>query len=224
MVNPIIISLATVLLPGISRSIANQDKEILNQQMDSSFAFITLLGIPVSAGLLVFAPEFLQVFTGPQYRDAVPAMQITAGLAFIIGLGNIFGLQLLVPGGFRKQYMVSTLFGVVISLGLNILLIRTLRETGAAIAMIAAETAVTVVSFYFVRKLIPIHFNWNLILQSVLICLLFLPVAWLVRMWDTTFVIRLITEVILCATLYFAFQILILRERHLIELLHRQWR
>jgi O-antigen/teichoic acid export membrane protein len=102
--------------------------------------------------LLVFAPEFLYVFTGPQYSGAIPAMQITASLSFILGLGNIFGLQLLIPGGFRKQYLIATLFGVGISLGLNIILIGPFRETGAAVAMMTAETAVTLVSWYYVRK------------------------------------------------------------------------
>ncbi|TSA32153.1 MAG: hypothetical protein D4R64_16640, partial [Porphyromonadaceae bacterium] len=62
MVIPIIGSLATVLIPGISRSIVDQDNSSLNKLMDSSFAFICLLGIPVSAGLLIFAPEIMHVF------------------------------------------------------------------------------------------------------------------------------------------------------------------
>ncbi len=224
MVIPIIISLATVLLPGISRSIAGQDQLSLGKMMDSSFAFISLLGIPVSAGLYVFAPEMLHVFTSTDFVDAIPAMRITAGLAFVIGLGNIFGLQLLIPGGFRKQYLIATIFGAGISLVLNILLIGPLHETGAAIAMMAAETGVTLVCFYYIRKRIPINFNWKLVVQAIGICLLFLPVAWLVRSWDVTPLIRLLVAVASCAGLYFAVLIFVLRERHILELLQRKWR
>lgn len=224
MVIPVIISLATVLIPGITRSIAGQDRDSLHKSLDGSFAFISLLGIPVSAGLLVFAPEFIYVFTGPKFMDAVPAMQISAGLAFVIGLGNLFGLQLLVPGGFRNQYLIATLFGVGISLILNSILIKPFREDGAAIAMIAAELSVTLVSFYFVRKKIPVPLNWMVVLKAILICTLFLPVAWLLRSWDTTPLIRLLTGVILCAGLYFSILIFILKERHLLELTKRQWR
>jgi len=224
MVIPIIISLATVLIPGISRSIAGQDKLSLEKMMDSSFAFICLLGIPVSAGLLVFAPEFLMVFTGPKFGDAKTAMQITAGLAFVIGLGNIFGLQLLIPGGFRKQYLIATLVGVGLSLVLNTLLIGPYGQNGAAVAMMAAETGVAGVSFYYIRKRIPIKFNWTLVVQAIGICLLFLPVAWLVRSWDTKPLIRLLVAVTSCAGLYFAILIFVLRERHLLELIQRKWR
>jgi len=224
MVIPIIGSLATVLIPGISRSIAGQDNSSLNKLMDSSFAFICLLGIPVSAGLLIFAPEIMHVFTGPGYADAIPAMQISASLAFILGLGNLFGLQLLIPGGFRKQYLIATLFGVVISLGLNFLLIGPFGHTGAAIAMMTTEVAVTLVSWYFVRKKFLITFNWMLVMQAIGTCLFFLPVAWLLRTWDTIPLIRLLVAVGICAGLYFSIQILVLRERHILEIIKWRWR
>jgi len=218
MLIPIIFSLATVLIPGISRTIADKDTISLMKLMDRSFAFICLLGIPVSAGLLVFAPEFLYVFTGPQYSGAIPAMQITASLSFILGLGNLFGLQLLIPGGFRKQYLIATLFGVGISLVLNIILIGPFRETGAAVAMMAAETAVTLVTWYYVRKNFTLSFNWMLALKSIGTCLLFLPVAWILRSWDTTPLIRLIFAVGLCAGSYFIVQLFIFREKHINDL------
>ena len=224
LVIPVIGSLATVLIPGISRSIADRNDGALKKLIDNSFAFICLLGIPVSAGMLVFAPEIMHVFTGPKFAEAIPAMQITAFLAFFIGLGNLFGLQLLIPGGFRKQYMIATLIGVVISLSLNFLLIGRYGHTGAAIAMMATEITVSAVCWYFVRKRYPINFNWMLVLQTIGICLLFVPVAWLLRSWDTIPLVRLIFAVAMCAGLYFAIQIFVLREKHILEIIQRKWR
>ena len=174
--------------------------------------------------MLVFAPEIMHVFTGPKFAEAIPAMQITAFLAFFIGLGNLFGLQLLIPGGFRKQYMIATLIGVVISLSLNFLLIGRYGHTGAAIAMMATEITVSAVCWYFVRKRYPINFNWMLVLQTIGICLLFVPVAWLLRSWDTIPLVRLIFAVAMCAGLYFAIQIFVLREKHILEIIQRKWR
>ena len=221
---PVIGSLATVLIPGISRSIANRDSDALHQLIDRSFAFICLLGIPVSAGLLIFAPELILVFAGPEYAEAIPAMQITASLAFFVGLGSLFGLQLLIPGGFRQQYLIATLVGVFISLTLNFLLIGPYGHSGAAVAMMVTEIAVSLVCWIFVRKRYPITFNWKLMMQTMLVSLLFVPVAWLLRSWDTIPLVRLIFAVAMCAGLYFAIQIFVLRERHILEIIQRKWR
>lgn len=224
LVIPIIGSLATVLIPGISRSIADHDGKTLKKLIDNSFAFICLLGIPVSAGMLVFAPEIVHVFTGPKFAEAIPAMQITASLAFFVGLGSLFGLQLLIPGGFRQQYLIATLVGVFISLTLNFLLIGPYGHNGAAMAMMVTEMAVSLVCWIFVRKRYPIAFNWKLMMQTMLICLLFVPVAWLLRSWETIPLIRLIFAVALCAGLYFSIQIFVVRERHILEIIQRKWR
>jgi O-antigen/teichoic acid export membrane protein len=219
---PVIASLGMVLIPRITQSIENKDENSFNRLTDTSFAFICLLGIPLSSGLLVFAPEIMTVFSGPGFADAIPAMQISASLAFIIGLGHLFGLQLLIPGGYQKQYLRATLFGVVTSLVLNILLISSFRERGAAVAIVMGELAVSSASWYYVRRKFSLTFNWMLVLKAILPCLLFIPVAIVLRNLDISPIIRLVIAVGICPCIYFLIQIFVFKEQYIRVLYKRR--
>lgn len=214
---PVIASLGVVLIPKITRSLASGDQAALRMQTNQSFAFICLLGIPVSAGLLIFAPEIMILFSGTGFTDAIPAMQMTASLAFIIGLGHLFGLQLLIPGGYEKKYLLATIFGMATSLLVNILLIPEFREKAAASAIVLSEVVVTGISFYFVNRLFSLKFNWLLVIKAILACLIFIPVAVLLREIFSGPAIRLVIAVISSAGLYFLIQFTVFRDKHVRE-------
>jgi O-antigen/teichoic acid export membrane protein len=111
-----------------------------------------ILGIPISIGFLVFAKEFILALSGPEFASATLTMQITAPLAIIIGLGHLFGFQLLIPAGLEKKYLIATMAGMLVSVALNLLLISSLKDKGAAIAIMGGEMTVTFISFYWVNK------------------------------------------------------------------------
>jgi O-antigen/teichoic acid export membrane protein len=197
--------------------LAAGDRITLRTLTERSFAYICLLGIPISAGLLVFAPEIMILFSGAGFEGAVPAMQISAALAILIGLGHLFGLQLLIPGGYEKKYLLATLAGMAVSLTINLLLIPVWKERGAALAMVISEVMVTGVSFWFVNRIFSLRFNWTPILKSLATCLVFIPVALLLRETIDGLLLRLIIAVLACAGLYFLIQVAVFRDRHLRE-------
>ncbi len=214
---PVIASLGVVLIPKITRSLASGDGSELKNLVEHSFAYICLLAVPLSAGLLIFAPEIMVVFSGSGFTDAIPAMQITSALALIIGFGHLFALQILIPGGHERKYLYATLCGVAISLIINLLLTPLFQEKGAAVAIIFAELAVTTLSFYYVKELHGLNFNWILVLKSMVSCLVFIPVAIGLRDLISESWIRLIIAVVASAGLYFLIQITIFREKQVRE-------
>jgi len=181
LVIPLIASLGVVLIPRITQALNSGNRTSVQELSEKSFAFICLIGIPVSFGLYAFAPEIMVLFSGAGFADAIPAMQITAALPFIIGLGHLFGLQLLIPGGYEKKYLIATFFGMITSLVLNFSLISAYRQNGAAVANMTSEIIVTMISIWFVRKYVSIKVNWTLVLTSTICCLIFIPMAWLLR-------------------------------------------
>ena len=214
---PVITTLGVVLMPQITQCLAAGDRTTLRTLTERSFAYICLLAIPISAGLLVFAPEIMILFSGVGFEGAVPAMQISAALAILIGLGHLFGLQLLIPGGYEKKYLLATLAGMAVSLTINLLLIPVWKERGAALAMVISEVMVTGASFWFVSRIFSLRFNWTLILKSLAACLVFIPVALLLRETIDGLLLRLIIAVLACAGLYFLIQVAVFRDRHVRE-------
>jgi O-antigen/teichoic acid export membrane protein len=209
---PLVASLGTVLIPRITQSIASFDTALTQSLTDKSFSFICLLGIPISFGLFIYSREIMMVFSGNQFMDAILTMQIASPLVFLIGLGSIFGSQLLIPSGNERGYLVATVFGLVVSLLLNLTLIVPFRDKGTAVATVVSELVVSVVSFYFVKKRMKLSFDWGLGVKALLACLIFVPVALVVREVFVSDFIRLGVEVVMCVGLYFGIQIFVFKE------------
>jgi O-antigen/teichoic acid export membrane protein len=209
---PLVASLGTVLIPRITQSIDINDGKLTQRLTDKSFSFICLMGIPISFGLFIYSPEILMVFSGNQFMDAIPTMQIASPLVFLIGLGSIFGSQLLIPSGNEKGYLIATVFGLVISLVLNLTLIGIFKDKGTAFATVMSELVVSFTSFYYVNKRMKLNFNWKLAFNALVASLIFIPVALVVRYFEANYFIRLGIEVIVCAGLYFMVQIFIFKE------------
>ena len=209
---PLVASLGTVLIPRITQSISGFDNKLTQSLMDKSFSFICLLGIPISFGLFIYAREIMMVFSGKEFMDAVLTMQIAAPLVFLIGLGSIFGMQLLIPSGNERGYLVATVFGLVVSLVLNLTLISEFRDKGTAVATVVSELVVSFVSFYYVKRSMGLRFEWGLAIKALGACLIFVPVAFVVRGVVGNEFLRLGVEVVSCTTLYFLIQIYVFKE------------
>ena len=209
---PLVASLGTVLIPRITQSIVSKDELLLQKLAGQSFSFICLLAIPISLGLFLYAPEIIIVFSGSQYLDAIPTMQIAAPLVILIGLGSIFGPQLLISSGKEKIFFIATVFGMITSVVLNVILIRLFRDKGAAIATIMAELVVTGIAYYFVYTQMKLRFNWGLGLKAVLASLVFIPIGIVVRDFAPNTFIRLGIEIISCTIVYFSIQLFVFKE------------
>jgi PST family polysaccharide transporter len=73
-------------------------------------------------------------------------------LPLIIGLSNIFGIQVLLPHGYKKEFSVILLSSGLISLLTLIPLCYFLDAEGAAISVVITETIVTLLMLYTIRK------------------------------------------------------------------------
>lgn len=212
---PLATSLGTVLIPGITQSIVFKDTILLQKLANQSFSFICLLAIPITFGLFLYAPEIIMVFSGTKFLEAVPTMQIATPLVFLIGLGTIFGQQLLIPNGNEKGYFVATISGMVASVVLYLCLIPLFRDKGAALATVVGELIVSATAYYFVCRKMDLHFNWLLALKALIVSLLFIPIAFFVRSYIPNIPVRLIIAIISCAGSYFTIQLFIFKEQQL---------
>jgi len=221
---PLITSLGTVLIPRIAKSIDINNNTERDIHVYQSFSFICLFGIPISVGLYVFAPEIMLAFSGAKFSGAVLTLQLISPVIFLVGLGHLFGMQLLIPGGFEKQYLLATLFGMMASLFLNLLLISTFKDKGAAVALLAAEGIVSFIAYLFVWRKMKIRLNWSLAVKALAASLLFIPVALLLRSTHASLVFGLFMSVLISATLYFIVQIFIFKETLLRGMIFSVWK
>lgn len=131
---PLIISMAvaTALLPAASEAVSLKDKNLLKTYINQSYRYVTLLVLPLSVGIMIFAAPILNVI-GPAYVYGATALQILAiGMLFF----TIYTISSSIAQGLGKPYlpMVILVVGTLLDLGLSIYLVPILGINGTAIA------------------------------------------------------------------------------------------
>lgn len=150
----LVTTLGTVMLPRMSAIYASGDEEKLNKYLNQSFCGVALVTLPMSVGLAVVSGDFVPLFLGNEFANAVPTMMILSSVILAIALSNVSGVQYLLPSNRTKQFTGSVVAGALTNVLFNTLLIPRYGASGAAVATLIAETVVLLVQVSFIRRAI----------------------------------------------------------------------
>ncbi len=203
---PFITSLGVILLPNLSKGFNDNNQTQVQGLLNKSFLYISFFSIPIAMGLYVLAPEFIYVFSGMKFLNAIPCMQILSLLPVFIGFGYFFSIQILVPLGKNKEIFYSVVVGMLIGFALNFLFVPRMNEKGAAIANVTCEAIVTILYYYFIKKEYSFHYDWGLLLKSLLSSLFFIPIVLSVRSLNLNELFTLSISIVICSLSYFMAQ------------------
>ncbi|MFQ3612154.1 MAG: lipopolysaccharide biosynthesis protein [Cyanobacteriota bacterium] len=106
--------LAGVLFPALSRQQENLEKVKKSWFRASQLVVATV--IPLVAGLILLAPELIQVFYGEKWLPAAPVLQILAVRALVVGVKALDGTVLMAIGQTRLRLNL-----IAISVGVAVL-------------------------------------------------------------------------------------------------------
>lgn len=148
----VVTSLGTVMLPRISGLVATNDESAINRLYELSFLVYNSVIFPMIFGMLIINQDFISIFLGPDFQEVQFAIAIMIWRLFFIGWTNIMGLQILIPHGKNKEYMISTTVPAVVSVLLNLMLIPYLGFIGAAITSVFSEALVWMIQLYATRE------------------------------------------------------------------------
>jgi O-antigen/teichoic acid export membrane protein len=215
----LITALGTVLIPKLSLLHAEGNKTEFLILIKKSIQLVITFSIPILFFILGVSKELIYAFAGPGYEQAEFVLVVTSFLCLIIGLSNIFGMQIITPMSKDKYLTFSVLVGSVVSLLLNILLIPIFKEKGAAISLLVTELVVTILVFYFSKKLLNFSMQWVYLFKTIFICLPILLFPLLIEnVIDSQWIILLISFVF-TAIYYCTMQMFVFKNIFLIELL-----
>lgn len=156
MAKTVIMSFNAVMSSRMSYLFSVGAEKEIRGRIVKSLNFVLLLGIPIVFGIMGIAGSFVPWFFGPGYTPVIPLLFVCAPLVLIVGLSDCMGSQILTPSGRRLKSSKAIVAGSVINFFLNLLLIPKLQSTGAALASVAAETAITAMYFYLSRDYLPV--------------------------------------------------------------------
>lgn len=168
----LITSMAVVMIPRISNSIKNNKLEDVKKYVSMSINIVYLIAIPAIFGVLAIGEEIIPIFLGEEFLQSIGVFKLVSSLFIIIGLSNVFGMQIMIPYGKEKKFTMILSVAAVLNFIVNLILIPKLSYYGATFATIFAELVVTVWMYFEVKKIIgtlPEVFKVNKILIPSLV-------------------------------------------------------
>lgn len=147
----VITSLQVVMNSRIAILHASKKKMEIKNNMERSFNFTWLLGIPLSFGIVGISHGLVSWYYGPGYEPVELILVVISPIILAIGFSSVIGVQYLVQVGKIKEFTKAIILGCITNFVLNIILIKHLNSTGAAIASVVAETVVFLVQLWYLK-------------------------------------------------------------------------
>ncbi|RZK26442.1 MAG: hypothetical protein EOO43_02795, partial [Flavobacterium sp.] len=212
--------LVPVMIPKIASSIDLGNTTEVQALINKSLRFVITLGLPLTAGCIVAAPEIIYLFAGKDFEPAILTLQILAPLIIIIGLTTNYSTQLLVPMGADKYLLRAVITGTCASLCLNLIFIPHWSYNGAAITGIITELIVLFCCIYYVRKIISIKFPISSFIRDTIAIIPFWLFATLTRHHVDSQIGILALVIVSSSCYYFAVQVFVFKNEQIISLLN----
>jgi O-antigen/teichoic acid export membrane protein len=161
-------ALGSVMIPRLSEFYKKNMVIEYSELIDKSIRVILIFSIPLFFLLISLSKEIILFFAGSQYTRSIIVLQILSISSLLIGLSNIFGLQILTAMSKDKLFTQAVMIGTCISLLMNCFLIPLYNEVGAAIVSVIAELTVTYFTFLYAKRFIKINFQYRLFIKLII--------------------------------------------------------
>jgi O-antigen/teichoic acid export membrane protein len=213
-----LLALGTVLLPRLSFLVSEGKLAEVKMHLQNNLAFIFVIGIPISTGIIFIAPEIMEAIAGKEFIAAYPLLQIMAALPLVIACSNLFCFQTLVPFKQEKKFLVVVASGCVVSIALNLLLIPFWGAAGSAWANLITETLIALFAAWFAHRVIPFDLPLKLLFQTLACSAIFIPIIWGIRQFTQHPYLIFAFAIVLCTLCYYLAQRVIFKNAILITI------
>jgi len=217
-------AVSIVLLPRLTLIFHQQDYKTASSLLNRSIRFVIFLSVPIAMGIFCLSNEIISIFAGKDYLPAVNSLKILSFVVIFVGLAQVFSNQILLPLKQERKILYASIVGVAISLSLNFTLIPIFMHVGAAISSLLTELTVTIILYAFTRKLFPVSVPMIVFLKNFLTSMLFFFIKYLILRFTVVPIFVLTFTIGLSTLSYMLVQLLIWKDKDIIELLSSQSR
>lgn len=194
-------ALTVILLPVVSKSTAEGNLERTAKIISNSLRLMVILLVPSVILMAVFSRPIIKIFYSAKYIDAAYPMAI-----LVVGVGflTIFYVMSFVMNGAGKTKipMVISIFGVVLNVVLNYILIKKYALIGSAVATSITSFVIMLIMLYYLYRDFRVSIKILSILKIALAGVLMYFLAQLFSQGEFIF--------ILWSIILFAFYLLVL--------------
>lgn len=147
------------ILWAASQSVYPYINRLVYESSEKGLKFIKKLMLIYNGGffvisllIFVFAKVIINLVLGAQYTESYQVLLILAFLPFIISLGNIFGIQTMLPLGMIKFYSGIVFSAAILNVLLSIVMANLLKHIGIAFAVLFTETFIAIATLLYLKN------------------------------------------------------------------------
>ena len=216
-----VVSLTTALFPQLSRLSAAQSMKRLKTTFSTSVGIMSLLVIPISAGLMIFSREIVQLLFEHGAFTAQDTER-TAQVVFFYAIGLIFfsikevAINVFYALQNTKTPTINSLIAMGLNLVLNLILVRKFAHSGLALATSISGAVTLVFLLWSLRKKIG-HLGMRGMVKSLLkmtlsavgLAFAVIPVYDMLFLKTESLTVSFVIAVLVGAVVYFVLNILL---------------
>jgi putative peptidoglycan lipid II flippase len=151
------VALGTILLPALSRTYSNRDREEYSRLLDWGLRLCFLLVLPCAVALAVLAePLTVALFQYGRFDAFDAQMTQRALVAYSVGLLGIILIKVLAPGFYAQQNIRTpvriAVFTLIVTQVMNLALIGPLKHAGLALAISIGASLNAALLFVMLRR------------------------------------------------------------------------
>jgi O-antigen/teichoic acid export membrane protein len=139
------------LFPRMSHLIYRDQREAGRLFRKSLLVTVFVAGF-VSGGLFFGADWIVILLGGENFRDASSVLRYLSPLPMLVGLSNVFGVQVMIPMGRTKAFNSILATAGILALVMTFPLVKYLDAIGAAITRTLAELCVTLLMGIYIKR------------------------------------------------------------------------
>ncbi len=173
------ISVTGIFFPRLSYYYSHNKSEFL-KLLSNGIRIISFICFPAFIGFWIVSPYVITICYGDSFSAAGITARIFAPLIIIRGFGDLLCSQLAVATGNEGKRTTIYFFAAVINIILNVLLIPSLQENGAAVASIVSEMVINFILFIWLKKALHYNVPYKDVLEGVLTSMIMGVVVYLV--------------------------------------------
>jgi O-antigen/teichoic acid export membrane protein len=205
----VVLSINTVMFARMSYLFKTNRMDEIKNRLHKSLDFILFLSMPMVAGVIGIANEFVPIFFGAGYDKVIPLLQRYSLLIIVIGISNCLGQQFLSPTGKQAKSNKVVIVGAVLNLVFNVVLIPRGGAMGAAIGSIVSEIFIAVVYYVLCRKIVDLKLLRGNFLKRIIAAVGMLLAINVVRNLEMDMMILLLLEITIGGIVYILISVLL---------------
>lgn len=203
-VTTLISSLRVILLPRLSFYLSNKKTEAEFEKLNLKSSRILLcVCVPLMIGIFFLSGDAISIFCGDEYMPARLTLKILVFGMVFSALNGFIVYQIFMPLKKERIALMGTIIGAIVNLTANSILIKILKQDGAAVGTVLAEISVFIFCALMSREYINYVSLFKVIMRYFVAGIPIALICVSVNCFISNIILRVIVSIVFSACAYF---------------------